>query len=341
MTDPRVSYPPSPPRAFLISENLYHLITVYFDACCKRMLFDENELLLSRGGVKLRNDLCTDFDSYYFTATMLKEKGSYVEFRGVVSRASALVEPILRAEHPRTLACFLEVLIHLLQSGLPEVAVMLRSFIKDMSVSIHGKESVWSRIFQLLDGIHLEHLSHIMEQGWMCITDIFDRVLGPSHRLAVSVRLDYVKRIMITDHWQEERVLRGILAQVESPPVHSAPRVMLNLAHNLNRQGRHDEAGEVALEVSSMLQRHKMYAGRVAEGVESLKVLSRSQFIQGQTEHAELSMRKAIQTIMDQWGRRHPWALEFMNVLEDWLRGWGRGEDANALRIEIERVIAE
>lgn len=305
------------------------------------MIFDENGLLVSRGGVRLRNDLCTDFDSYYFTATMLKEKGSYVEFNGAVSRASALIEPILRAEHPRTLACFLEVLIHLLQSGLPEVAVMLRSFIKEMSMSINGKDSMCSRIFQLLDEIDLESLSHTMKQGWMCITDMFDRILGLSHRLAVSVRLDYVKRIMITDHSEEERVLRDILAQIESPPVHSTPRVMLNLAHNLNRQGRHDEAGEVALKVSSMLQRYQIYAGRVAEGIESLKVLSCSQFIQGRAEDAELTMRRAIQTIVDQWGRRHPWALEFMNVLEDWLRGWDREEDADALWIEIKRVIDE
>jgi hypothetical protein len=335
MEGARVSYPPSPPRVFSIPEELYHLITDYFDDCCGKMLFDKDGMLLSQGGAELRNDLCTRFDSYCFTATMLKEKGLYVELNDALSRASDLVEPILRAEHPRTLTCFLEVLIHLLQSGRPEVAVMLRSFIKEMSVSISRKGGRWSRIFQLLDEIDLEFLNHVMTQGWICITDVFDKVLGPSHRLAVSVRLDCVKRIMIADHSGEERVLRDILARMESLPVHSTPRVMLNLAHNLNRQSRHVEAEKVAQQVSFMLQQDETYAGRVAERIESLKVLSRSQFIQGRTLEAELTMQKAIQTIAKEWGQRHPWAFEFANVLEGWLRGWNREEDANVLRNKI------
>jgi hypothetical protein len=50
------------------------------------------------------------------------------------------VKPILRAEHPRTLACFFEVLIHLIQTGLSEVAFALRDFIKKMSAEIDGRE---------------------------------------------------------------------------------------------------------------------------------------------------------------------------------------------------------
>ncbi|KAF4619079.1 hypothetical protein G7Y89_g14768 [Cudoniella acicularis] len=83
------------------------------------MIFDDHGTLLTPNGAKLHNDLCNDFDSYCFTATMLKEKGLHVEFRRALSKASALVEQILRAEHPRTLACFLEVFIHLIQTGLP------------------------------------------------------------------------------------------------------------------------------------------------------------------------------------------------------------------------------
>lgn len=335
----RVSSSPSPSLAFSIPENLYRHITVYFEECCGKMVFNENEILLSQDGAELRNDLCTEFDSYCFTATMLKEKGMYIEFHGALSRASALVNPILRAEHPRTLACFLEVLIHLLQTGLSEVAVLLRNFIKEMSVKTSGKEGIWSRIFQLLDETDLDCLAHVMTQGWICITDIFNRVLGPSHRLAVSVRLDCVKRMMIADHSGEERVLRDILARMERPLLHSTPRVMLNLAHNLNRRGRHDEAEKVAQEVLFMLQQYVMYSERVAEEIESLKVLSRSQFFQGRTSDAERTMREAIQVIINRWGQQHPWALEFTNVLEGWLRAWDREEDADVLRAQMRIVI--
>ena len=50
-------------------------------------------------------------------------------------------------------------------------------------------------------------------------------------------------------------------------------------------------------------------------------------------------MREAIQLIVGQWGIEHSWVLEFMNVLEGWLRVWGRKEDANTLRGEIEQLM--
>jgi hypothetical protein len=145
-----------------------------------------------------------------------------------------------------------------------------------------------------------------MVQGWSCTTDVFDGVLGSSRRLAVSVRLDYVKRVMIANYSEEERLFRNLLARFECTPRHPTPRVMLNLAHNLNRQGRHDETEEVALDFWHMLQQNSMYAGRKVESIESLKVISRSQFIQGKTLEAETTMREAIQTIANHWGQGHP-----------------------------------
>jgi hypothetical protein len=70
---------------------------------------------------------------------MLKEKGLHVEFRHTLSKAFALIEQILRAEHPQTLACFLEVFIHLIQTGLPKVTSSLYGFIKAMSTFVTRK----------------------------------------------------------------------------------------------------------------------------------------------------------------------------------------------------------
>ncbi|KAF4628750.1 hypothetical protein G7Y89_g9400 [Cudoniella acicularis] len=78
------------------------------------MILDDYRTLLTLNSAELYNDLYNDFDSYYFTTTMLIEKGLYVEFRRVLSKASTLVEQILRAEYPQTLAYFLEVFIYLI-----------------------------------------------------------------------------------------------------------------------------------------------------------------------------------------------------------------------------------
>jgi hypothetical protein len=112
-----------------------------------------------------------------------------------------------------------------------------------------------------------------MAQIWKCISDILDIKLGPGHRLAVSLRLDYIKRL-VTDHKDEEKLLTGLFRQLKDTAQLSAPRVMLNLAHNLNNQGRHDEAEEMVLAVSSLLQMNGMYTSRVVEEIECLKIIS-------------------------------------------------------------------
>jgi hypothetical protein len=207
-----------------------------------------------------------------------------------------------------------------------------------MSAKVTRKGHPWGQICRLLGELDTESLDQAMAQIWKCSADIFDSELGSSSRFAVSVRLDYIKRV-VTDRLEEERLLRDLLAQFRDIPRLPTPRVMLNLAHNLNRQGLHDEAEETALQVLSLLQGHEIYAWRVVEIIESLKIISRSQFNQGKTLAAEQTMREAIRMIVDQWGIQYAWVPEFMNVLEGWLRIWGRKEDANTLRGEIEELM--
>lgn len=95
---------------------------------------------------------------------------------------------------------------------------------------------------------------------------------------------------------------------------------MLNLAHSLDGQGRHDEADEMARRVSSLLQGHEIYAGRIVEGIEYMKIVSRSRYNRGDTLVAESAMRDAIQMIKDKLGKQHSWVPEFKHVLEGWFR---------------------
>jgi hypothetical protein len=156
----------------------------------------------------------------------------------------------------------------------------------------------------------------------------------------VSIRLDYIKRVYgFTNYLEEERLLRDLLAQFNGIPRVPTPRVMLNLAHNLNRQGRHNKAEKMALEVLSLLQEYEIYAKRIVERIECKKIVSHSQFYQKKTQAAEKTMREAIQMIIDQWGTQHSWVIEFNNVLEGWLRDWDREEEANTLRREIEELM--
>ena len=188
-----MSHSLSPPQILLISENLFYNIKVYFENSCLNI--DNHGTVRGPDGTELLYDLCNDFDSYCFTATMLIQKSLYVEFRRALTKASALVERILVAEHPRSLACFLEVFIHLIQTGLPEVASLLRDFIKGMSAKVTRKGRPWGEICRLLCELDSEYLDQAMAQIWKCTTDIFGRELGTFNPFAVSVRLDYIKRV--------------------------------------------------------------------------------------------------------------------------------------------------
>ncbi|PVH81966.1 hypothetical protein DL98DRAFT_514339 [Cadophora sp. DSE1049] len=335
-----VLHSPSPPRTLLVSENMLHSIKAYFENSCRNMILDENGALLAPTGAKVNNDLCNDFDSYCFSATMFIEKGLYVESRRALSKASALIEPILRAEHPRTFACFLEVFIHLLQTGLPEVANVMRNFIQGMAARVTHPDQPWGKICRLIGALDSECLEQAMGQFWKCSSDTFENELGTFNRLAVSVRLDYIKRVFgNTNYLEEERLLRDLLVQSGNSFEGYTPRVMLNLAHNLNRQGRHNEAEEIGHQVLSLIKENEARGQFIVEKIDSLKLISRSQHSQKKELAAERTLRQAISMVVGEWGWKHSWAPEFMLVLEGWLRGWGREEDANVVRAEIDALM--
>lgn len=273
-------------------EALFYNIKLYVKASCRTMAFDDHGILLTPNGARLDKAL-NDFDSYCFTATMLVRKGLNVEFRRTLSKAIDLVEQILRAEHPRTLAYFLEVFIHLIQAGLPDVGACLRRYIQGMSRKVTKKEHPWGQICRLFGELDSGTPEQNLAQTWKYITDILDSELGKLSRFAVSVRLDYVKRV-VTNPKEEEHLLRDLLTQfggVVSPPT---PRVMLNLAHNLGKQGHHDKAEEMALAIPPLLQGREIHSSAIVERIESMKIVSRSQFNQGKNLAAEQTMRDTI-----------------------------------------------
>jgi hypothetical protein len=59
------------------------------------MILDDHGTLLNPNGAELHNDLCNDFDSHCFTATMFVGRKLHKEFRHALSNASALVDQIL------------------------------------------------------------------------------------------------------------------------------------------------------------------------------------------------------------------------------------------------------
>lgn len=56
------------------------------------MTLDKYRNLLNINSTKLYNRLYNNFNSYYFTTTILKEKGLYIEFCYILSKAYTLIK---------------------------------------------------------------------------------------------------------------------------------------------------------------------------------------------------------------------------------------------------------
>lgn len=321
-----------------LDELLYN-VTTYCKFSCRNLNLDDQGVLLTQAGVKRRNESCDSFDSYCLSATIFAQNGLWNEFSQALNKACSYVDDILRDEHPRALTCFFEVFIHLIQSRFPEVTIRLLRYVGSLC-EIRGEHPLGRIPRLLLTDPH--SLPQAMAIAWRRTSDEFDHTLGLCSSLAVSIRLDYIKRVHgVADYFEEERLLRTLLAQLKGTLHPSLPRVLLNLAHNMNKQGLYDHARDLAREVLVLTREHMEYADKTVERIESQKIIARSHYAQGSMVDAEWTQREAIRLVEGAWGRQHAWFAEFMNVLETWLRGWGRNVEANTVRTEITELMVE
>ena len=127
----------------MVAKELFYNIKVYFEDSCQNIIFDNHGTLFNLNGADLYNNLYNEFDSYYFLITMFKKRELHIKFRHALSKAFTFIEQILRAEHLRILAYFLEVFIYFIQTGLLDVAFILRDFIKKISEKVIKGGHFW------------------------------------------------------------------------------------------------------------------------------------------------------------------------------------------------------
>lgn len=262
------------------------------------MDLDESRTHCNPDGTKVLYHLCNNFDSHCYTATMLNKKGSTAEYQRAISKAYNILPQILPGEHPLTLGCFFEVFIHFIQTGLPDLTTFFLTRIRNKAGQENNR---WSQILRLLGELDVESRHLDMAAAWKHTAEIIHRTLH-GNAVAISFRLDIVKRVYGTTD-KEEPLLCKLL---EVTPRASTPQVMLNLAHDLNRQRRHNKAKKMAMDILEMLGTHEMYTKRFVQRIECSRIISYSQFYQGMNLEAEQTMRETIRLIIKQWGVQHP-----------------------------------
>jgi hypothetical protein len=78
---------------------------------------------------------------------------------------------------------------------------------------------------------------------------------------------------------------------------------------------------------------------RCALKIDRLILISRAQHRQNKSVLAENNLRRAIKFTVDEWSIADPLAIDALLLLEDWLREWGRMDEADRVRAEIDVAI--
>jgi hypothetical protein len=340
----RISYSPSSPQTLFITEHLLFSIKAYFDGSfdSKTWITDENGYCKTiTPAATIVPDYRHDFSKYCGIAGELVEKGSYVEFRRVLSKAFNLVQDLLRAEHQRTLGCFFEVFLYLMRKGLTDIVSLLCNYISKMATNVIAKEHPWSHICRLIGMLNMESFEHSIIQSWKCTIDAFEKGLGQFNPSTLGFYLQFIHLVYGSkDRLEEERLLRGLLAQFKqmlNMSTSQATRVMLNLGYNMIAQGRYTEAEELGLDVLSQVQGDELYVNTI----EALEIIAWGQYCRHETNSAEKNLRDAIEMVIYGWGMSDPWAIKNMIFLEGWLREWGRKEEADQLKTERDELIGK
>ncbi|KAH7342653.1 hypothetical protein BKA65DRAFT_295241 [Rhexocercosporidium sp. MPI-PUGE-AT-0058] len=337
LNHPSIHRPPAPPAVLRIPEQLFHNINSYYASS----LHDGSWITRNRDGAtvcKVDNlydpDQRNELQGHFSMAGNLKARGSLIEFRRVLSKAFRLVHSIIERSHPRTLDRLFSSLLWLVHSGLIEVALLFRDYIRSLSMSLTSTQQSWGSIFLLLGNLEEASLEQALIKAWQCNNDALDRGLDPFSDSGLLTRLNHIHHVHETYDGQEaERLLWIIHGEYERTSDKAAtqiPTIMLSLGHSMLAQGKYEETENMGLEILSRARDEPRISLNLR--VDAMVLTARAQYYQGKNDTAESSLREAIRTLTDRWGDTCSLATRYVNLLESWLREWDRDEDAEELK---------
>jgi hypothetical protein len=147
-----------------------------------------------------------------------------------------------------------------------------------MAVTIKARDNPWGHICRLISMLDAECLEQAIIQSWKCTIDAFKKGTGPCNLSTLRVQLQFIRCVHGSDLLEEERHLRGLLAQFEEVSGISAlqvtTRVMLHLGYNLSTQRRNAEAEEIGLDVLSRIQGDEFYINKIGVKKEALQLVA-------------------------------------------------------------------
>ncbi|KIN03326.1 hypothetical protein OIDMADRAFT_51293 [Oidiodendron maius Zn] len=323
---------PLPPQSLLVYEKLFASITSYFEGAFDGGLFMEKDNGYLDSASAKGTQSPNIFRHLSYTGIRLMQSKSFAEGRRYFSKASDVVNPLLREQHPRALEMFLDFLIALRLNGYSEVARIFQNLAREMVINIFVEENPFRHIFCHISNLGDSHFELGLTQAWRCISDKFTSSLGQFHPTVVQCYARYLNSPCMSNGPQ---LLHCLLVQGEQEFDRFDERlsyIKYSYGNALYKQRRYTEAIEVLEGILIYLRPSGRQEPRV---IDMLELVSQCQYFLDHKEDAESNLRGAIKMAAKYYGENNALVLDLKTYLRSWLQEWGRETELDVLRAEI------
>lgn len=191
----QIPYSPLPPQSLLVSEKLFASIRAYYSGAFDSRLFKTNEEGYLININEIRMGPVFKFYNLCYAGINLMDSKSFAEGGRCLSKASDVIRDWLRSQHPRTLECFLGLLIRLKRKGYNGIATLLRNLAHGMAKMLFHEEHPWRQMFSQIGKLDDMLFETALGEAWRCICDTFASFLGQFHHGTLFCYTTFVTRV--------------------------------------------------------------------------------------------------------------------------------------------------
>lgn len=233
---------------------------------------------------------------------------------------------------------YLATLLHLRNTGFPELADQIRIHMKHIAALVLPSENLATQIYALMSEVDAQQLNNVLDKVWECRNNSLARNINPFSFDVIASKIDHINKVYWTSPSEAENRLRSLLLECEDLCGFAFPctlTVLSEIVLNLLRQERHTEGEATSTDMRDRARRAKSSKYEVI----ALELLA-------ETQHALGNSSLACENLSARW----TWWSEGVTGrirgvdrlrLDIWLRGAERAGEADLLRVQLDELMSD
>ena len=337
-----------PPRDLLVPEMMFSAIKTFLHRSLNEGFWSTNEngVLVSRNPVlRSRSGMygCAiyEFREHCWSAACLLKERLFVEARQLLVKACEKSVDVVEEGHPDTINIISDVYYCLENAGYGDAAIKVFEHLRSTARMTPSSTPAFCQFMEnmlLLD----QNVEEAYSIAWKCNGSIIEQHLDPFSLIWLDSRSRCITRSSKSSR-QVARSLRSLSIECEQHCGKSDSRYWVVLMHlaawSLNIRYNFKEAEEVGLDIVQLAKNFKRKGVFNSWTMNALGIVSTAQYNQGKYDLAENNLRYCIDMAAQGSGETDVCILEYSLMLERWLLGWGRQEEALALAAQRTQLL--